>query len=55
MLTLGHSQGESLTNPILITAFVQFQSEGQRKACNEVASLSPAECLVGFESGTLRL
>ena len=41
--TLGHSQGDSLTNPMLITVFVQVRPEGHREPLNEVGSLSPAE------------
>ena len=52
--TLGHSQGESLTNPMLITAFLHVQPEGHREPCSKVGSLSPAERLVGFELGTVR-
>ena len=47
--TLGHSQGDSLTNPMLITAFVHIRPEGHREPRNKVGSLSPAERLVGFE------
>ena len=42
----------NLTNPILITAFYLFRPEGHQKSRSEVGSLSPAECLVGFETGT---
>ena len=53
--TLGHSRGDSLTNPMLITAFfVHIRPEGHREPRNEVGSLSPAERLVGFEPGTFR-
>ena len=52
--TLGHSQGNSLTNPMLITAFVQVRTEGHQKPRNEVGSLNLAECLAGFEPGTFR-
>ena len=52
--TLGHSQGDSLTNPMLITAFLHVRPEGHWEPRNEVGSLSPAECLVGFEPGTFR-
>ena len=52
--TLGHSQGDSLANPMLITAFVQVQPEGHQEPRNKVGSLSPAECLVGFEQGTFQ-
>ena len=54
MATLGHSQGDSLTNLMLITAFVQVQPEGHREPCKEAGSLSPAERLAGFEPGTFR-
>ena len=50
--TLGHSRGDSLTNPMLITAFSTIQPEGHREPHNKVWSLSPAERLVGFELGT---
>ena len=50
--TLGHSQGDSLNNPMLITVFVQVRPEGHWEPCNEVGSLSPAEHLAGFEPGT---
>ena len=52
--TFGHSQGDSLTNPVLITAFVPIWPEGHREPRNEVGSLSPAERLAGFEPGTFR-
>ena len=52
--TLGHSQGDSLTNPILITAYVRIRLEGHREPRNQVGSLSPAERLVGFKPGTFR-
>ena len=51
--SLDHSRGDSLTNPMLITAFVQFRPKGHREPRNEIGSLSPAEHLVGFEPGTL--
>ena len=50
--TLGHSQGDSLTNRMLITVFVHIRPEGHWEPHNEVGSLSPAECLGGFELGT---
>ena len=50
--TLGHSQGDSLTNLMLITAFVHIRPESQREPRNEVGSLSPAERLAGFEPRT---
>ena len=52
--TLGHSQGESLTNPMLITAFYLCRPEDHREPRNEVGSLSPAEGLAGFEPGSFR-
>ena len=52
--TLGHSQWDSLTNLMLITAFAQAQPEGHRESCNEVGSLSLPECLAGFEPGTFQ-
>ena len=33
--TLGHSQGDSLTNLKLITAFVEVRLEGHQEPCNE--------------------
>ena len=53
--TLGHSQGDSLTNPMLIAAFYLIRPEGHREPRNEVGSLSPAERLAGFESGTFQI
>ena len=52
--TLSHSQGNSLTNLMLITVFVQVRPEGHWEPRNEVGSLSPAERLAGFEPGTFR-
>ena len=52
--TLGHSQGDSLTNLVLITAFAHIQPEGHREPRNKVGSLSLAEHLAGFEPGTFR-
>ena len=40
--TLGHFQGDSLANPMLITAFIYVRLEGHREPRNEVGSLSPA-------------
>ena len=51
--TLRHYQGGSLTLPILITAFAHILPEGHREPRSEVGSLSPTECLVGLELGTL--
>ena len=53
--TLGHYRRDSLTRPMLITAFLHFQPEGQWEPRDEVGSLSPAERLVGFVPGTFRL
>ena len=52
--TLDHSQGDSLTSPMLITAFELFRPEGHREPRNEVESLSPAKRLLGFEPETFR-
>ena len=46
--TLGHYRGDSLTHPMLITAFfLHFRPEGHREPRNEVGYLSLAERLVG--------
>ena len=47
--TLAHSREDSLTNPRLITAFVQFRLESHWEPYNVVESLSPAKRLLGFE------
>ena len=52
--TLGHSQGESLTDPVLIIAFVQARPEGHREPRNKVGLLSPVDRVVGFKPGTFR-
>ena len=52
--TSGHYRGDSLTHPMLITAFVHVRPEGHREPRSEVGSLSPAERLAGFEPGTFR-
>ena len=52
--TWGHSQGNSLTNPILINAFYLCRPECCWEPCNEVGSLSPPECQAGFEPGTFQ-
>ena len=52
--TLGHSQGDSLINLMLITAFYLYQPKGHQEPGNKVGSLSPAECLAGFEPGTFQ-
>ena len=46
--TSGHYRGDSLTHPMLITAFVHVRPEGHREPRSEVGSLSPAERLAGF-------
>ena len=50
--TLGHSQGDSLTNLMSITAFLQVRPEGHREPRNEAGYLSPPEGPVGFEPRT---
>ena len=50
--SLGHSQGDSLTNPMLIPAFVQGRPKGHWEPCSKVGSLSLAKHLAGFEPGT---
>ena len=50
-LTLSHYWRDSLTHPMLITAFLHIRPKGNQDPCNEVGSLSPAERLVGFELG----
>ena len=52
--TLGQYWGDSLTHPMLITAFSHFQPEGHQEPHNEVGSLSLTTCLVGFEPGTFQ-
>ena len=52
--TSGHYRGDSLTHPMLLTAFVHVRPEGHREPRSEVGSLSPAERLAGFEPGTFR-
>ena len=47
--TLGHSQGGSLTNSMLITAFVHVPSKDHRGSHNKVGSLSLAEHLADFD------
>ena len=41
--TLGHYREESLTQPMLITASLQFWPEGHRNPCCEIGSLGPKE------------
>ena len=48
-----NGEGDSLTQPMLITAFVKLRPEGYQERCNKVRSLSPAERLVEFEPSTL--
>ena len=50
--TMDHSQGDSLTNLMLITWIYWFWPKGHREPCNKVGSLSPAECLMGFKPET---
>ena len=50
--TLDHYQGSNFTHPMLITVIYIFLLEGHWEPHNEVACLSPAECLVGFEWGS---
>ena len=52
--TLGHSQGDSLTNPMLITAYVRIRPKGQQEPRSEVGSLSLVDLLAGFEPGTFQ-
>ena len=47
--TMDHYWGDSLANPMLITAFFTFSTRSHRKPCNEVGSLNSAEHQVGFE------
>ena len=49
--TLGHSRGDSLTKPMLITS---FSTSSSPRSPGASGSLSPAEYLVGFEPGTFR-
>ena len=52
--TICHSQGDSLTNLMIINMFELFQPKSHQEPHNESGSLSPAEHLVGFELGTFR-
>ena len=47
--TLGQSQGDRPTIPMLITAFCLFWPEDQQEPHSKVGSLSLAKRLVGFE------
>ena len=51
---LDHYRGGRLTQPVLIIVFLYNWPESHRASCNKVGSLSPAERLVGLESGTFR-
>ena len=50
--TFDHSQGDSLTNLVLITSFDRFRPKGYWESCNKFGSLIPAENLVEFKPGT---
>ena len=52
--TLGHYRGGSLTHPMLIS-LLHFRPEDHQEPHNDVGSLSPTDCLLGFEPGTFRL
>ena len=52
--SLGYYRGGSLTHPMLIACVLHIRPEGRREPRSGVGSLSPAECLVGFEPGTFR-
>ena len=52
---IGHYQGNSLTNPMLIIVFQQFQPEGHWERSNRAGLLSPARQLVGFDPATFSL
>ena len=49
---LDHYRGGSLAHPMLITCVLHIRPEGHWEPRNEVGSLSPAKCLVGFKPGT---
>ena len=49
--TLGHYWAGSLIHPMLLTAFLNILPERPREPRNEARFPSPAERLVGFESG----
>ena len=53
--TLGHSQGDSLTNPMLITSFIHILPEGHWEPGNEPGSQIPTEHLVGLNRDLLIL
>lgn len=52
--TLDHYKGASLSHPMLIPGFERFQPEGHQESRNEVRSLIPTDCLVGFNPGTFQ-
>ena len=52
--TLGHSQRDSLTNPMLITMCYLYRPEGNREPRSKVGSLIPAERIARFDPGTFR-
>ena len=52
--TLGHYRENSLTHPMSMTCVLHIRPDGRREPRSKVGSLSPAECLVGFEPGTFR-
>ena len=51
---IGHYWGDSLTHPILVTAFSHFWPKGHREPRNEVESINSAARQVGFEPGAFR-
>ena len=52
--TLDRYRGDSLSYPMLITAFYHIRTEDHNEPRNEVEFINPAERLVGFESRTFR-
>ena len=52
--TLGHYRADIITQPVLITVFLQFWLEGCKEPRNEFGYLCPAERLVVFEPGKLQ-
>ena len=53
-LPLGHHRGDSLTHPMLITAFYIFDPKVIGSLVTRFGSLSPAERLLWCEPGTFR-
>ena len=49
---LGHYRGDSLTHPMLISAFLHFWLKSHQEPHNEAGSLSQVMHMVGFELGT---